>query len=80
MKVAYYYTKEGGKECVEKYKETQKENYNFNRQFWFHESINWTNSMKDIYLQILEVGGYSLVIRANPKDTVKLPLISLKAG
>lgn len=68
---AYYYTKEGGKECVEKYKETQKENYDFNRQFWFHESINWTNSMKDIYLQILEVGGYSLVIRANPKDTVK---------
>ena len=26
--------------------------------------------MKDIYLQILEVGGYSLVIRANPNDTV----------
>ena len=67
---AYYYTHEGGKECVEKYKETQKENYDFNRQFWFHESINWTNSMKDIYLQILEVGGYSLVIRANPNDTV----------
>ena len=67
---AYYYTHEGGKECVEKYKETQKENYDFNRQFWFHESINWTNSMNDIYLQILEVGGYSLVIRANPNDTV----------
>ena len=68
---AYYYKAEGGKECVEKYKETQKENYDFNRQFWFHESINWTNSMKDIYLQILEVGGYSLVIRANPNETVK---------
>lgn len=68
---AYYYTKEGGKECVEEYNKTQTgEDYNPNRQFWFHESINWTNSMKDIYLQILEVGGYSLVIRANPKDTV----------
>ena len=69
-KGAYYYTKEGGKECVEEYNNTQKEKYNPNRQFWFHESINWTNSMKDIYLQILEVGGYSLVIRANPNDTV----------
>lgn len=68
---AYYYTKEGGKECVEEYNKTQTgEDYNPNRQFWFHESINWTNSMKDIYLQILEVGGYSLVIRANPNDTV----------
>lgn len=68
---AYYYKVEGGKECVEEYNNTQKEKYNPNRQFWFHESINWTNSMKDIYLQILEVGGYSLVIRANPNETVK---------
>ena len=67
---AYYYTKEGGKECVEAY-EAQESKYNPNRQFWFHEPINWTNSMKDIYLQILEVGGYSLVIRANPNETVK---------
>ena len=69
---AYYYTEEGGKECVEEYNNTQTgEDYNANRQFWFHEPINWTNSMKDIYLQILEVGGYSLVIRANPNETVK---------
>ena len=67
---AYYYTHEDGKECVDKYNNTYEEKYNPNRQFWFHESINWTNSMKDIYLQILEVGGYSLVIRANPNDTV----------
>ena len=53
------------------YKTQTGEDYNPNRQFWFHESINWTNSMKDIYLQILEVGGYSLVIRANPNETVK---------
>lgn len=68
---AYYYTHEGGKECVEKYKTQTGEDYDSNRQFWFHESINWTNSMNDIYLQILEVGGYSLVIRANPNETVK---------
>lgn len=67
---AYYYTHEGGKECVEAYEAQESEKYNPNRQFWFHESINWTNSMKDICLQILEVGGYSLVIRANPKETV----------
>ena len=67
---AYYYTHEGGKECVDVYKTQTGEDYNPKRQFWFHESINWTNSMKDIYLQILEVGGYSLVIRANPNDTV----------
>lgn len=68
---AYYYTYEGGEECVEKYNEANEEDYNPKRQFWFHESINWTNSMNDIYLQILEVGGYSLVIRANPNETVK---------
>lgn len=68
---AYYYTHEGGKECVDVYKTQTGEDYNPKRQFWFHESINWTNSMKDIYLQILEVGGYSLVIRANPNETVK---------
>ena len=68
---AYYYKAEGGKECVEEYNNTQTgEDYNPKRQFWFHQSINWTNSMNDIYLQILEVGGYSLVIRANPNDTV----------
>lgn len=37
---AYYYTEEGGKECVEEYNNTQKENYDPKRQFWFHESIN----------------------------------------
>ena len=68
---AYYYKAEGGEECVEKYKTQTDEDYNPKRQFWFHEPINWTNSMKDIYLQILEVGGYSLVIRANPNETVK---------
>ncbi len=67
---AYYYKEEGGEECVDVYKTQTGEDYNRNRQFWFHESINWTNSMKDICLQILEVGGYSLVIRANPKETV----------
>ena len=67
----YYFVSEGGEEVIEAYNEEHDPDYNPNRQFWFHESINWTNSMKDIYLQILEVGGYSLVIRANPNETVK---------